>query len=57
MKININVYGHKQDTGSTTTVTDVVYGFVTVVGGALSIHITHVYDPNNCNCFNCVLWT
>jgi hypothetical protein len=43
------------DRGSTTTATDNVYGFVTVVGETLSIHIIHVYGSNNnFNCFNCV---
>jgi hypothetical protein len=43
----------------TTTVTDtrIVYEFVTVVGETLSIHIILVFDPNNFNYFNCVLWT
>ena len=45
------------DRGSATTVTYIVYGFVTVVGEALSIHIIHVYVSNNFNCFNRVLWT
>ena len=31
------------DRGSTTTVTDIVYGFVIVVEEHISIHIIHVY--------------